>query len=231
MKLSTVFLLISTFILASCVQDTTSRNDPRILAMGDSMMAAHRVSGRAISDNVARQLNEPVIDHSVLGASMSYALPISGAMGLNISKQFRGGEWDWVVLNGGGNDLWLGCGCNACDRKIEKLISEDGSTGKIPDLVSKMRESGAQVLWLGYLRSPGVGSPIEGCREEGDELEARIAKLAESDHGVHFLSNADLVPHGDRSYHGIDMIHPSLKASAEIGSRVSDYIRKVDQAR
>ncbi len=94
-----------------------------------------------------------------------------------------------------------------------------------------MRESGAQVLWLGYLRSPGVGSPIEGCREEGDELEARIAKLAESDRGVHFLSNADLVPHGDRSYHGIDMIHPSLKASAEIGSRVSDYIRKVDQAR
>lgn len=226
--------LLSGLMLMSCVEPAGSpevTRGPRILAMGDSMMAAHKVSGRAVSDYVARSLNEPIRDHSMIGASMSYALPITGAMGLNIAQQFRGGEWDWVVLNGGGNDLWLGCGCHSCDSKMEKLITADGKTGKIPSLVSRLRNTGAQVLWVGYLRSPGVNSPIENCRDEGDELEKRISHMAKTTKGVHFVSIADLVPHGDRSYHGIDMIHPSLKGSAEIGERVSSYIRKVDPVR
>lgn len=226
--------LLSGLMLMSCVEPASSpevTRGPRILAMGDSMMAAHKVSGRAVSDYVARALNEPIRDHSMVGASMSYALPITGAMGLNITQQFRGGEWDWVVLNGGGNDLWLGCGCHSCDNKMEKLITADGKSGKIPSLVSRLRNTGAQVLWVGYLRSPGVSSPIENCRDEGDELEARLAYMAKTTKGVHFVSIADLVPHGDRSFHGIDMIHPSLKGSAEIGTRVSNYIRKVDPIR
>lgn len=226
--------LLSGAILMSCVAPAGSpevTQGPRILAMGDSMMAAHKVSGRAVSNYVARSLNEPIQDHSMLGASMSYALPITGAMGLNIAKQFRGGAWDWVVVNGGGNDLWLGCGCHGCDNKMEKLISVDGKVGKIPSLVSRLRGTGAQVLWVGYLRSPGVGSPIESCKDEGDELETRLTQMAKTTHGVHFVSIADLVPHGDRSFHGLDMIHPSLKGSAEIGKRVTNYIRKVDPIR
>ncbi len=234
MNLKSAFLFICTFTIASCVEstDTTvSRSDPRILAMGDSMMAAHRISGRAVSNAVSRNLNEPVKDRSVVGARLMYSLPISGAMGLNISQQFRNGSWDWIVLNGGGNDLWLGCGCHSCDGKMEKLISKDGASGKIPSLVSRLRSSGAQVLWVGYLRSPGLSSPIESCRDEGDELEARITNLAQSTSGMHFLSIADLVPHGDTSFHGIDRIHPSLKASEAIGERVSKYIRKIDSQR
>lgn len=239
MKLSTVSILMTTFVLASCVQDTATRNvsdtetltGPRILAMGDSMMAAHRLSGRAISHNLSEQLNEPVKDTSVVGARLAYSLPVSGALGMNIGQQYREGAWDWVVMNGGGNDLWFGCGCHVCDRKMDSLISEDGTSGKIPSLVSKLRNSGAQVLWVGYLRSPGMDSPIESCHDEGNELEARISNLAKSVHGMHYLSNANLVPHGDRSFHGLDMVHPSLKGSKEIASRAADYIRKVDRTR
>ena len=36
----------------------------------------------------------------------------------------------------------------------------------------------------------------------------------------------DLVPEGDASYHAIDMIHPSAKASAAIGGRVAAVIRQ-----
>ncbi|KIC21731.1 GDSL family lipase, partial [Leisingera sp. ANG-S3] len=34
-----------------------------------------------------------------------------------------------------------------------------------------------------------------------------------------------LVPYGDRSYHALDMIHPSVKASSEIGRKVAEIIR------
>lgn len=198
----------------------------KVLAMGDSLLASHKVSGRSVTGVMSRFLGVRVVDHSVAGARMLYKLPITGSMGFNISKQFRRGDWDWIVLNGGGNDLWFGCGCKRCDRKINRLIAKNGARGEIPKLVRKLRSTGAQVVYVGYLRSPGVGSPIEHCRDEGDELERRIAALAETDAGIHFLSLADMVPHGDRSYHAIDMIHPSLKGSREIAVRVGQLISR-----
>jgi lysophospholipase L1-like esterase len=225
-KMTRSLMMIMALVLglAGCGEDV-SRNDPaRILLMGDSMMAAHQGSGKAVSHAVERQLGEQVVDRSVLGARMIYALPISGAAGLNIPKQYRPGKWDWVIVNGGGNDLWLGCGCFACTGKMNRLISKDGRSGVVPSLVSQLRQDGARVLYVGYLRSPGVGSPIENCRDEGDEFEARVAKLAKLDSGIEFLSLADLVPNGDRSYHAIDMIHPSVKASQEIGKRIASII-------
>lgn len=49
--------------------------------------------------------------------------------------------------------------------------------------------------------------------------------MAARDSGVHFISLADLVPHGDRSYHAADMIHPSVKASRAIAARIAAVIR------
>lgn len=197
---------------------------PRILVMGDSLLATHNSTGFSVADNLERLLGEKVRDQSVSGAHMIYRLPISGAAGLSIPKQFREGNWQWVVLTGGGNDLWLGCGCNRCERKMNRLISSDGRKGVIPSTILRARKSGARVIYVGYLRSPGFGSPIESCRDEGDELERRIAKLAAIDPGLYFQSNADLVPHGDKSFHAVDRIHPSRKGSLHIAQRIAQVI-------
>ncbi|WP_294620811.1 SGNH/GDSL hydrolase family protein [uncultured Roseovarius sp.] len=223
-------LTITAFVafLSGCTE-TVSRDDPaRILAMGDSMLAVHGASGNSVSHAVEQALGEDVIDRSVMGAKYFYALPISGSAGLNIRKQYVEGKWDWVVLNGGGNDIWMGCGCGRCDNRVDRLISKDGRRGTIPGFVSELREKGSQVILLGYLRTPGVISPIEGCRDEGDEMDRRMSRLAQLDRGVHFLSLADVVPHGDRSYHTVDLIHPSAKGSTEIGKRVAEVIRRTE---
>ncbi|MFK7743622.1 MAG: SGNH/GDSL hydrolase family protein [Roseobacter sp.] len=193
--------------------------------MGDSMLAWHGGAKNAVSDAVEDLLGEPVVDRSVIGARMFYNLPISGALGMNISKQYRSADWDWVIMNGGGNDLWFGCGCKECDKRMTRMISPDGTSGSVVTLVNDIRKTGARVVYVGYLRSPGVGSMIEHCREEGDEYERRLALMAAADRGVFFVSLADLVPHGDRSYHSFDMIHPSVKASREIGARIAAVIR------
>lgn len=219
-RLLSVLLLV----LSGCGEAPPEDGSARILAMGDSLMAANKVTGKAIANILEDELGEPVVDRSVPGASVLYALPVTGSAGLSIRKQYRPGKWDWIVVNGGGNDLWLGCGCVLCKGKMDKLISEDGRMGAIPGMLSDLRRTGAQVVYVGYLRSPGLGSPIEHCRDEGNELETRIARLAEIDPGLHFVSLADLVPHGDGSYHAIDMIHPSIKASAAIGQRVAAVI-------
>lgn len=216
-------------LLTGCAASAPGDQAPRILAIGDSLMAWNNISAQSIPDSVAKALDEPVMDRSVSAAHIIYKLPVSGSAGLNIHKQYRAGNWDWILVTGGGNDLWLGCGCFACDRRLDRLVSKDGSQGAIPSMLTDLRKTGAQVIYIGYLRSPGVGSPIEHCRDEGNVLEQRISRAAELDSGIHFLSLDDLVPHGDRSYHALDMIHPSIKASTAIGNRVADLIRSVEK--
>jgi len=221
--------IATVFLFAGCTETVSRDSTARIMTMGDSLLATHSISGRAVSNAVEAALGEQVIDRSVVGARVLYKLPISGSMGLKIAKQQTAGKWDWTILNGGGNDVWLGCGCLRCDRKIDKLISQDGRKGGIPAMVAKLRSTGSRVIYIGYLRSPGLASPIEHCKNEGDKLENRITTMAALDEGVFFLSLKELVPSGDRSYHAIDMIHPSVKASKAIGQMIADLIRNNEQ--
>ncbi len=231
----TLALVVATCLASEGYAEETARETTagpaKILAIGDSLMAWHGATGQSIADVVAEQLGEPVVNHSVVGAKIVYALPITGALGMRIESQFKPKGWDWVIMTGGGNDLFLGCGCHACDRRIERMIGPEGQQGDIPKLISRIRATGARVVYIGYLRSPGVDSVIDACLPMGNTLEARIAKIAQRDAGVTFLSLAKLTPHGDRSMHGIDMIHPSVKASRIIGTHVAEIIRKADKTR
>ena len=116
--------------------------------------------------------------------------------------------------------------CILCNGKMNRLISSDGRKGKIPGFLSELRQSGAKVIFVGYMRSPGRSSPIEHCKDEGAELERRMTKLAALDGGLHYLSLRDLVPDGDGSYHTVDMIHPSIKASSQIGQMIAQIINE-----
>ena len=150
---------------------------------------------------------------------------------MKIPMQFRKGPRDWIIVNGGGNDLFFGCGCDGCDRVMTRLIAKDGTRGAVSVLLKKLLDTGAQVIYVGYLRSPGRGSPIDACREEGDELEARIAHLAHRMRDVHYLSNQYLVPRGDLSFHALDRIHPSIKGSKAIASGIAALIAAKDPTR
>lgn len=198
----------------------------RILVLGDSFMTSHAQTSQAVPDQLEKALGAQVRSQAFTGARYRYMLPLTGALGMKISKQYREGPWDWVVINGGGNDMWLGCGCMRCEWRMNKLISANGKRGEIPALVSKARRSGAKVAYVEYLRSPGTWSPIEHCKAEGDALEARIAVMAQYDPGVFFVSLADMVPPGDRSFHAADMIHPSVKGSRAAALRIAHAVSR-----
>ena len=147
-------LILNASVLAGCTESVPRDNSARILTMGDSMLAWNAGSRATVSDNIETILGEPVIDRSVIGARVFYHLPISGALGMNISQQYRPGAWEWVVMNGGGNDLWFGCGCRACDTKMNRMVSLDGQSGSVPDLVSEIRETGARVFMSAICAAP-----------------------------------------------------------------------------
>lgn len=224
-KKRNILISIILFLLSFNIAGANSP-DKHILLMGDSMMAWNRSSGASVGDALQALLGLKVVDRSVSGARYFYALPISGSLGLRLTSQYRPGNWDWVVLNGGGNDLLFGCGCGKCDRMLDRLVSKDGRTGEIPEFVARIRKSGAKVLYVGYLRNPGIPSPIRACKRAGNELDDRLSKLAKTTTGVAFMPMSDLVPSGDRSFHQRDFIHPSAKGSRSIAERILRVIAK-----
>ncbi len=70
MKKTQKLILITCLMLAGCTKFLMDTAEPRIVAKGDSLMAAHRISGRSISAAVADTLGEAVADRSVLEAQM-----------------------------------------------------------------------------------------------------------------------------------------------------------------
>lgn len=219
-----IFVLVLALVTA-CGEPVSPGDGARILVLGDSMLAMNRNTGGAVAQILESGLDEPVTDRSTPGARYFHALPVSGAAGMRIDAQYRSGDWDWVVMNGGGNDILFGCGCGACTRVLDRLVSADGSAGAIPALVGRIRAEGARVIYLGYLRNPGVQTPIKACGPAGNELDRRLVKMAARDPGVTFVALSDLVPWGDRSFHAADLIHPSVQGSRAIAARVLAYLR------
>ncbi|WP_425044794.1 SGNH/GDSL hydrolase family protein [Primorskyibacter sp. S87] len=214
--------------LASC-QESVSRNESaRILAIGDSLMTWNSTLGKSVPHVIEKELKEPVVDRAVSGAWMTTRNNGGDGKGFSIPYQYVEGDWDWVVINGGGNDLLFGCGCGKCDGVIDEMISEDGTTGQIPEFLRRVRDDGARVLYFGYLRSPGLLTPIEHCKNDGNELETRLVRFATEEEGVIFATMADVVPKGGLSYFSPDLIHPSRKSSRKIGQRLAEIITFYD---
>lgn len=209
-------------VVLGCQEQVSRHSDARVLAIGDSLMAWNSISGRSVPHVIENVRGQDVIDRSLIGAVMS---PPDLQ---TIPMQYIAGDWDWVLVNGGGNDLAFKCGCRRCERILDKMVSIDGQTGIIPDLLRKARDGGAQVLYFGYLRSPELTTVIEGCKEEGEALDARVARLAKSEPGIHFLSMDDIVPKGGRGYFDIDTVHPSPKASRAVGRKIALYMNEID---
>jgi hypothetical protein len=212
------------FVVFGCGERVPTGNSARILLLGDSMFASNKTVGGSVADAVEAALGLEVVDRSVPAARYFHALPISGSAGMNLTLQFREGPRDVIIVNGGGNDLLFGCGCGRCDGMLDRLISTDGRSGAIPSFVASLRKTGAQVVYAGYMRNPGTGTPIKACGPAGNELDQRLTELDKLDPGMVFLPMSDLVPYGSVSYHQIDRIHPSRIGSREIGLRIARAI-------
>ena len=223
--LRTLPLLLSCLLISGCGETVSESTEARILLMGDSMMASNAIGGNTVANWMEANLGVEVIDRSVAGAKYFYYLPISGAAGLRLDAQYRPGPWEWIVLNGGGNDLLFGGGCGASTTQLDRLITPDGKHGAIPGFVANLRASGARVLYVGYLRNPGMATPIKSCGPAGNEMDRRLTKMAALTEGVDFMAISDLVPYRDPSYHQLDRIHPSPKGSREIARRIAKHIK------
>lgn len=219
---------------AAACADQSPRGGGDIVVLGDSVMAWNGRSNAAIPDVMGRTLGRYVVNRAVPGAQFDNASGIAGAVGFDVQRQLPTGRWNWVVINGGANDLGSDCGCGACGPVVDALIGADATSGAIPRFIRKVRSTtGANVVWMGYYAGSGQGS-FKGCRDDLVALEARLARFAAVQPGVSFVDSEDVINRRDRSLFARDNTHPSPKGSALIGAYLAQHIRSReagDQAR
>ncbi len=195
-----------------------------ILAIGDSVLAWNRFRGRSIPDVVARETGMQVSNLSVSGARISHSSPQARAKGGDIREQYTPGEWDWVLLNGGANDLLFECGCRRCDATLDRMISADGAGGEIPKLVTQLRSTGAQIVLLGYYDANARANLFSRCSDTVDRLNQRVARLAERHGDVHFVSAAPAMDPANPRHWAVDRVHPSAIGADRIGQLIARKI-------
>ncbi|MFW2542155.1 SGNH/GDSL hydrolase family protein [Primorskyibacter sp. 2E107] len=210
------WIMLSLCLLAACGRGVPE--DARIVVAGDSVMAWNRIAGGSVADGLQARLGEPVGD-----VSLPLAQVLGGRGALNIPAQLAGVRADWVVLNGGANDL-SDCDCADCGPVLDRLISEDGSRGAIPTLVADLRARGSQVIWADYYTSPHYAGTA--CVAPYAMLEDRLGRMANASAGVSLVDMDDVFRPGDLSLFARDRLHPSQKGSARIAGLVAPFLAK-----
>ncbi|MHA7877017.1 SGNH/GDSL hydrolase family protein [Roseivivax sp.] len=209
-----------------CLASACGRGVPpgaEIVVAGDSIMAWNRIEGASVADGLEARLGQPVGDVSLPLARVTRA---RGA--LSIPNQLTGVSPTWVVLDGGGNDLRGDCGCNDCGAVLDRLLSPDGRSGAIAELVAAQRAKGARVLWADYYTSPIYAGTI--CRRPYDVLAERLTAMAEADPGVVLADMGAVMPPERAELFAPDRLHPSPQGSARIAAHLAEAMRAADPA-
>jgi hypothetical protein len=220
-------LIAGLLALLSACTDVTPRGGGDILVLGDSVMAWN--GSQAIPEVIEATLDRPVTSKAVPGAQFDNPSGVFGAVGFDVRRQFPGGQWNWIVLNGGANDLSNDCSCGACASAVSALAAPGGAGGSIPAFMSRLRaQTGAQVLWMGYYKGNGRGS-FEGCRPSLVELERRIAAFAATREGIYFIDSEAVIDPSNPGHFAPDNNHPSVTGSALIGRQLARFIAERSQ--
>jgi lysophospholipase L1-like esterase len=210
--------------LAACT--TSAPPDPdAVLAIGDSIMAWNDDQG--IPEVTAAALEQRVVDASVSGARLQVGSGVFSALGFDITRQWanNAGRWDWVLLDGGGNDLQGLCATPAEGEALARIIADD-LTGALPDLIAQVRASGSKVAVIGYYDNPEAGqSDFTTCQFAFDRMNERLTRLAARDAGMVFLDTGTVIDPANTGLYETDFIHPSVEGSRLIGEALAQAIK------
>ncbi|MFT4977413.1 MAG: acyl-CoA thioesterase-1 [Myxococcota bacterium] len=194
---------------------TTISPEGNLVAVGDSIFEWNAEEDRSIPQVIAEARGQQADNRAISGSMVTEGED-------NIPGQYIDGGWQWLVMDGGGNDVNGLCDCGDCEAVLDALVSADGSSGAVPDFITPIAATGTKVAIVGYgeLREDAEYG-FDRCGEELEVLSARYALLADSIEGVIFVDARDVISATDAAMFDEDMVHPSIEGSEAIGLYVA----------
>lgn len=219
-------------LLAGCLRGgprPCSDAEGDILVLGDSILRFYSEDCASVPDRMASRLGRGVRNEAVKGAKVDAS---RGYWAGGLTDQYVLGSWDWVVLEGGVNDLRGSCGTADAAGLLDAIVSEDGASGAMPALVDRARADGPRVVLLGYYglfddAYFGFGD----CNPELSELRRRYTAVAEARDGVVFVDPGTRIgPSSTPDAYRGDGIHPSEQGSRVLAELVVAAIETAEAA-
>ena len=202
------------FLFSACEPEIPE--DATMLAMGDSYFDYHE--GSDIPDVAAARSGHVVYNAAISGAQLSseeYAIP----------SQWVDGDWQVLLLNGGGNDANDQCSCGACDAVLDGVISPNADSGVLVDLIQDTIQQGTPVVFMAYPEPPdGAEHGFDECRELMHEQSRRVKLLAEEESDLSFVDAGDVISPTNLDYFEEDQVHPSELGARVIGEYIAQFL-------
>ena len=195
-----------------------------ILGLGDSIMAWNLEEGASIPEVAGDELGVNVVNRAISG---SYWTTDEGDA---IPDQYVAGDWEWVIVDGGGNDMNDECLCGDCEANMTELISEDGTEGDAVDFIEQVLDDGVKVALMSYYPMPeDAQGGFALCNEEVEMLRDRYLALAER-HDQLLIVDAALVvtPESTPEAYDEDRVHPSQEGSRIVGTYFAEQMLEFD---
>lgn len=188
-----------------------------VLAIGDSVQAWGAASCNTLDDHLALARGSAVDRRAVSGTRM-----LGGED--DIPGQYAPGPWEWVVVDGGGNDVNQTCGCGDCGEVLDQLSTPDGQSGAMPALVDQILGDGSGVVLLLYYRmGPDPAYGFDRCPETLAALNTRYATLAQLRPEVLLVDLGRVMdPERTPEYYDFDDVHPSRAGAEALGTQVAE---------
>ncbi|MEZ4449899.1 MAG: SGNH/GDSL hydrolase family protein [Nannocystaceae bacterium] len=206
-----------------CAEVEALSGESTLLAIGDSILATNARTCQSIPHHAALSLGRPVDNRAVSGRSVSKGSD-------RIPAHYEAGDWDWVIVDGGANDIVSVCGAAEVDDVIDGLASADVADGDMVELVDRIVADGARVILLGYYpMKERARYGFDDCAEALAALNTRYQQLAESRTEVEFVFLGEVIdPEDTPDAYRSDRVHPSPEGSKRAGELVAERIREVE---
>lgn len=187
------------------VEDLPDNN--ALLAIGDSMFDWIDDCGDA-PDLVGLILGEQVRNESVGGATMLGDIP----------GQYISGSWEWVIIDGGGNDM-------DCERTSDcrEIIAEIVDTTH--ELLGEVLSDGAKVALVGYPNFRDDSEIAELWSNVGEEMMSSMEGVADAYDDVYFVDLRPVMDGADQpGLFDDDGLHPSASGAAVMATAIAGVI-------
>lgn len=193
-------------------ETVASLPEGEILAIGDSMF-----------DFVGECADAPDLTGVVLGERVTNEA-VGGATMLNddIPSQYRSGDWRWVIIDGGGNDM-------ECESESACLAILDEVEAAWRELLDTVTDDGAQVALVGYPDFSPDSESGELWSVMGGEMMERMSGVADDYDGVFFVDLREVM-NGETQpeLFDEDLIHPSPAGAGVIADEIARVISTND---
>lgn len=196
-----------------------------ILGLGDSIMAWNLEEGMSIPKIAGEELGSNVVNRAISG---SFWTTDDGDA---IPDQYVEGEWEWVIVDGGGNDVNDECACGDCEENIDGLVNEDGTAGEAVDFIEQVLDDGVKVALMSYYPMPEDAEfGFALCNEEVVMLRDRYQALADRHDQLLLVDAAEVVtPESTPQAYDEDRVHPSQEGSRIIGEYFAEQMAAHDE--